>query len=96
MNTIIDHKSVNDQLKQIITPGGKSYYDLQLRKSRIIALILAVTTLVSLIFLVFAFVQKAAADTAREEAIRNEVRALENERLAAQYKSELADCKSKP
>lgn len=67
--------SIDDQLKQIKMPNGKSLYDVQLRRARITALVLASAAIVSLIFLVFAFVQKAAADSVRQEAIRNEVRA---------------------
>jgi WD40 repeat protein len=54
----------------------------KLQRARIVALILATATIVSLIFLVFAFVQKAAADVAREEAQKNEARALEQETIA--------------
>ncbi|HEY0655402.1 MAG TPA: hypothetical protein VGD65_19845 [Chryseosolibacter sp.] len=78
------HKSVSDQLKEIITPSGKSYYDVQRQKARVTALMLAMSAIISLIFLVFAFVQKAAADTARQEAERNHVLAIQNEALAAE------------
>jgi hypothetical protein len=84
--------SVDDQLKQIITSNGKSYYQVQLQKSRIIAIVLAMATIVTLIFLVFAFVQKAAADTAREEAVKNERKAIENETLAKQFEVQLRQC----
>jgi hypothetical protein len=50
----------------------------KLQRARIVALILATATIVSLIFLVFAFVQKAAADTAREEAVKQKVIADQN------------------
>lgn len=86
MSTYIDHKSVDDQLKEIITPSGKSYYHVQLQKARTIAIVLALSTIASLVFLVFAFVQKAAADTAREIARTNEIRFREAE-------AELARCK---
>jgi hypothetical protein len=84
--------SVDDQLKQIITSNGKSYYQVQLQKSRIIAIVLAMATIVTLIFLVFAFVQKAAAETAREEAVKNERKASENETLAKQFEVQLRQC----
>ena len=87
-----EHKSIDDQLKQIITPSGKSYYHVQLQKARIIAVVLAMATIVSLIFLVFAFVQKAAADTARDEAVKNERKAIENETLAKQFEVQLRHC----
>jgi hypothetical protein len=73
------HVSVDDQLKQIITPGGKSVYHVQLQRARITAIILALSAIMCLVFLVFAFVQKAAADQARDEAIKNEARATELE-----------------
>lgn len=88
-----DHVSVDDKLKQIITPSGKSYYHVQLQKARITAIVLAMATLISLIFLVFAFVQKAAADTARDEAVRIQKVALENEVRAKQFQIELERCR---
>jgi WD40 repeat protein/energy-coupling factor transporter ATP-binding protein EcfA2 len=54
----------------------------KLQRARIVALILATATIVSLIFLVFAFVQKAAADTAREAAEKERIRAEANEKEA--------------
>jgi hypothetical protein len=77
--------SVDEQLKQIITPGGKSLYAVQLRRARATAIILALATVVSLIFLTFAFVQKAATETAREHAVKNEA-------LARQFEVELREC----
>jgi hypothetical protein len=67
--------TIDEQLKQIKTANGKSLYEIQVRRARATALVLAAAIVVGLIFLVFAFVQKAAADTAREEAIKNEIRA---------------------
>jgi hypothetical protein len=84
--------SVNDQLKQIITPGGKSYYHVQLQKARMMAIVLSLASVGTLIFLVFAFVQKAAADTAREDAIRNERLAREQELRAKQFEVQLQHC----
>lgn len=78
------HKSVDDQLKAIITPSGKSYYEVQRQKARLTAIILAVSAIFSLLFLLFSFVQKGAADTAREEAERNREIAIRNEVLAAE------------
>lgn len=81
------HVSVDDQLKQIITPGGKSYYQVQLQRARVTAIVLAMAVVISLVFLVFAFVQKAAADTARE-------RAVESESLLVELQGELNRCRS--
>lgn len=50
----------------------------KLQRARIVALVLASATIISLVFLVFAFVQKAAADKAREEAIAQKVIADKN------------------
>ena len=94
MNTMLDHKSVNDQLKQIIAPNGKSYYDIQLRKSRVTAFILALTTIVSLLFMMFAFVQKAAADTAMQEAHKNMILAQEAKAHQIHLENELTKCKA--
>ncbi|HEY0743845.1 MAG TPA: hypothetical protein VGD40_20410 [Chryseosolibacter sp.] len=79
------HVSVDDKLKQIITPNGKSYYQVQQQRTRLTAIILGMSTLVSLVFLVFAFIQKAAADQAREMAVKNEV-------IVSQLKAELEKC----
>jgi hypothetical protein len=87
--------SIDDQLKQIKLPNGKSLYEIQLRRSRITAVILATCTIVSLMFLVFAFVQKAAGDVAREEAVKQAVRAFEQEEIARQLQTELTVCKGK-
>lgn len=86
------HVSVDDKLKQIITPSGKSYYQVQLQRTRLTAIILALSTLISLVFLVFAFVQKAGADVAREEAVKNYEQAVKNEVIASQLKAELEKC----
>lgn len=77
--------SIDEQLKQIKLHSGKSLYDVQLRKTRITAFVLSASALVTIIFLLFAFVQKAAADTAREEAIKSETR-------ARQFEVELRKC----
>lgn len=90
--TTAPHKSIDDRLKEIILPNGKSYYHAQLQRWRFIAIVLTLAAITSLIFLVFAFVQKAAADTAREQAVANEVRAVENEKLARQFQTELQRC----
>jgi hypothetical protein len=60
----------------------------KLQRARIVALILATATIVSLIFLVFAFVQKAAADTARELAVANEAEAKKQTEIAKSEKAE--------
>ena len=85
--------SVDDQLKQIISPSGKSYYHVQRQRARVTAVVLAAATVVSLIFLVFAFVQKAAADSARAELVKNESLAQKNEMLARQLQLELQHCR---
>jgi WD40 repeat protein len=54
----------------------------KLQRARIVALVLATATIISLIFLVFAFVQKAAADEATLLAKANEKKALAQEKLA--------------
>lgn len=91
------HKSVDDQLKAIITPSGKSYYEVQRQKARLTAIILAVSAIFSLLFLLFSFVQKAAADTAREEAVKNEMMAHQQreqmEKISHELRRELAVCK---
>lgn len=88
-----NHISVDDQLKQIITPSGKSVYHLQLQRARITAIVLAMAAVMSLIFVVFAFVQKAAADQAREQAITNETRAEQNAAIAQKLQIELQQCR---
>lgn len=59
--------TVEDQLKSIRTAGGKTLYDTQLRRSRITALILASATIISLVFLTYAIMQKSEADRLRQE-----------------------------
>lgn len=54
----------------------------RLRNARITALILATATVVSIMFLIFAFIQKAEADSERIKAQLNEKRAVEQENLA--------------
>jgi hypothetical protein len=40
---------------------GKTFHELQLKRARLAAIVLAMATIISLIFLVFAFVQKEHA-----------------------------------
>lgn len=54
----------------------------RLRNARIIALVLAAATIISLGFLVYAFYQKTLADEATKEAIKNEKLALDNAKRA--------------
>lgn len=54
----------------------------KLQRARIVALVLASATIISLIFLVFAFVQKSAADDAKLLAQANEQKAIVQEKLA--------------
>jgi energy-coupling factor transporter ATP-binding protein EcfA2 len=54
----------------------------KLQRARIVALVLASATIISLVFLVFAFVQKAAADKAREDAEKQKVLADKNAKRA--------------
>jgi WD40 repeat protein/energy-coupling factor transporter ATP-binding protein EcfA2 len=76
----------------------------KLQRARIVALVLASATIISLIFLVFAFVQKAAAEKARQEADANAIRATnaaaeakrqqgiaEEQTMAADRQRKLAD-----
>lgn len=90
--TTTPHKSTDDRLKEIILPNGKSYYHVQLQRSRITAGVLAMATVISLVFLVFAFVQKAAADAARQVATKNHELAIQNEALAKRFQHELEQC----
>jgi hypothetical protein len=57
-------KNVDEQLKAIRTAEGKTLFEIQQKRARATALVLAGTTVVSLIFMVFSFVQKSAADEA--------------------------------
>jgi hypothetical protein len=74
---LLKMKSVDDQLKEIRTANGKSLYDMQQKRARITALILAAATVISLIFLVIAFVQKSRGDEIRSEleAVKTELEA---------------------
>jgi WD40 repeat protein len=54
----------------------------KLQRARIVALVLASATIISLVFLVFAFVQKAEADKAREDAVAQKVIADDNAKRA--------------
>jgi WD40 repeat protein len=73
----------------------------KLQRARATALTMASATVISLIFLVFAFVQKAAADEAKIKAETNELRAKEQEKLAkrnaelAQEQTKLAEQEKK-
>ncbi len=60
----------------------------KLQRARIVALVLASATVISLIFLVFAFVQMTAAQKAREDAEAQRVKADENARQATAAKEE--------
>jgi hypothetical protein len=73
-------KTIEDQLKEVRTANGKTLYDVQLKRARTTALILAAATIASLIFLVFAFVQKAHADQMRAEldTVKIELEACRN------------------
>jgi ABC-type dipeptide/oligopeptide/nickel transport system permease component len=51
--------------------------------------IVAISILLNLVFIVFAVVQKAAADTAREMAVQNEQRSMEQSKL---FKVQLDQC----
>ena len=50
-----------------------------MKKDKLLVFLLSASILLNLVLVVFAFVQKAAADTARAEAVRNEQLAKENE-----------------
>lgn len=67
----------------------------KLQRARIVALVLASATIISLIFLVFAFVQKAAADEARvladlnaQEALKQKTAAVKSAKEANRQKNE--------
>jgi WD40 repeat protein/energy-coupling factor transporter ATP-binding protein EcfA2 len=60
----------------------------KLQRARIVALVLASATIISLIFLVFAFVQKSAADDAKLLAQANEQKALDQEKKAKASEAE--------
>jgi hypothetical protein len=53
--------NIEEQLKNVQTAGGEFLHKVQLKKARLAALVLASATIISLIFLVFAFVQKERA-----------------------------------
>jgi hypothetical protein len=53
--------NIEEQLKNLQTASGDSLYKLQLKKARLTALVLAGATIISFIFLAFAFVQKERA-----------------------------------
>lgn len=60
----------------------------RLRNARIIALVLATATVISLGFLIFAFYQQTLAEQARLEAVANEKLATKNAELAAKNAKE--------
>lgn len=59
--------TADEQLKSIRTEDGKTLYQVQLQRARITALVLASATIISLVFLSYAFVQKSEADQLRNE-----------------------------
>lgn len=59
----------------------------QKKKKTSIIILLAISILLNLVFLAFAFVQKAAADSARIEAYENEIKYLETEQFAKEQQS---------
>jgi hypothetical protein len=52
---------MEEQLKNLQIANGEYLYKIQVKKARLTALILANATIISLIFLAFAFVQKERA-----------------------------------
>jgi hypothetical protein len=68
--------NLEEQLKTIRTENGKTFYEIQLKKSRITALVLASAIIISLCFLIFAFVQKERANHIEKELV-NTKQALE-------------------
>lgn len=66
--TLQEQQAIDSQLKSIRMTDGRTYLEHQLSRARKVAIVLASTTIVSLIFLVFAFVQKAESDKIRGEA----------------------------
>jgi hypothetical protein len=59
--------TTGEQLKNIRMNTGKTFYELQLKRARLAAIVLALSTIISLIFLVFAFVQKEHARELQSE-----------------------------
>ena len=53
-----------------------------MNRKTITGIVLAISLLLNLVLFVFSFVQKAAADTAREAAVENERHCAEQSRLA--------------
>jgi hypothetical protein len=54
--------NIEEQLKNIRMADGKTLYQQQLKRARATAILLASATIISLIFLVYAFVQKEHAE----------------------------------
>lgn len=60
-----------------------------MNRKTITIITVAILVLLNLVFIVFAVVQKAAADTARELAVQNELRCIEQSKL---FKAQLDAC----
>jgi hypothetical protein len=65
--------NIEEQLKNVRTANGESLYKVQLKKARLTALVLASATIISLIFLAFAFVQKERARKLEAELARQQL-----------------------
>lgn len=60
-----------------------------MNRKTITSIIVAISILLNLVFIVFALVQKAAADTARELAVQSEMHCIEQSKL---FKAQLDTC----
>ena len=58
------------------------------RKKVITAIVLAVSTLISVLFLIFAFMQKMEADKLKEEAVAAQVKVIEVQKMAEAARKE--------
>ena len=63
----------------------------QLQRARVTALVLATATVISLLFLLYAFQQKSEADTARETAVALQIKAQDNEKKALAAEADAKD-----
>jgi hypothetical protein len=57
----------DELLKSVVAPNGRSLYDVQLRRARRVAIVLATATTLSLILAVFAFIQNQRIQELEEE-----------------------------
>jgi hypothetical protein len=60
-----------------------------MNRKTVTSIVVALSILLNLVFIIFAVVQKAAADSAREFAVQSEQRCMEQSRL---FKAQLDTC----